>query len=208
MKTAIFGASGFSREVADVALVCGAAELLYLDYDVQGGDYFGFPLVDEGRAAELAQDGWQFVIGTGDNGTRRKIHDKFPALPYINVVHPAASFGYRQREALDARRGNIVTAGVRFTNNIVPGDFGIYNLNATIGHDCILEDFINLAPGVNLSGNVHVREGAYVGTNAAVLQGRSIDDKLVIGRGSTVGAQSVVTKSVADGVIVKGIPAK
>jgi acetyltransferase-like isoleucine patch superfamily enzyme len=47
-----------------------------------------------------------------------------------------------------------------------------------------------------------VRRGASVGSNATIL------GRLVIGAGATVGAGSVVTRSVPDGAIVAGNPAR
>lgn len=87
-------------------------------------------------------------------------------------------------------------------------NFDIYNLNCTIGHDCILNDYVNIAPGANVSGNVLLKEGAYIGTNATILQGSSIDNKMVIGLYSTVGAGAVVTKHVNAYDTVAGVPAK
>ena len=43
--------------------------------------------------------------------------------------------------------GVIICAGVRLTNNIKVGNFSILNLNATVGHDTIIEHFVNVAPG-------------------------------------------------------------
>lgn len=208
MKLAIFGASGFAREVADVALVDGYEEISYLDVSPGSGEYFGFPLFDEVHSDVLQSTGWSFVVGVGNNALRRKIYSKFPSLRYVNVTHPSASFGRRQKELLQSTRGNIITAGVRFTNNIRFGDFGIFNLNCTIGHDCMIEDFVNIAPGANVSGNVMLSTGSYVGTNASIIEGRTIDEKLVVGSSSTVGAGSVVTRAVPPDVIVKGVPAK
>jgi len=47
-----------------------------------------------------------------------------------------------------------------------------------------------------------VRRGASVGSNATIL------GRLVIGAGATVGAGSVVTRSVPDGAVVAGNPAR
>jgi acetyltransferase-like isoleucine patch superfamily enzyme len=59
-----------------------------------------------------------------------------------------------------------------------------------------------LNPAVNISGGVRVEDEVLVGTGAQVLQ------YLTIGRASTVGAGAVVTKDVAPGAVVVGIPAK
>jgi acetyltransferase-like isoleucine patch superfamily enzyme len=88
------------------------------------------------------------------------------------------------------------------------GNFGIFYLNSTIAHDCIIEDFVTVLPGANISGNVKLSMGAYIGANTCVLQGKSVTEKLIIGKYSIVGAGAVVTKNVPDNTIVKGIPAK
>ena len=66
----------------------------------------------------------------------------------------------------------------------------------------------DIAPGANISGNVLLREGAYIGTNAAILQGSSKDSKMIIGVFANVGAGAVVTKPVNDYETAVGIPAK
>ena len=154
MKLAIMGASGFSRETADVAFDMGYKDIVFVDHLCKNNSYFGFSLCEESKIPGLVDEGYNFIIGIGDNKTRQKIFSKFPGLPYVNVIHSSATFGYHQRLHLEQTVGNIITAGVRFTNNIVMGNFGIYNLNCTIGHDCVIEDFVNLAPGANISGNV------------------------------------------------------
>ncbi len=70
-----------------------------------------------------------------------------------------------------------------------------------------MEDFVTICPGANISGNVKLCEGAFIGANACVLQG-NFTDKKIIGRNSVVGAGAVVTKNIAENIIVKGIPAK
>ncbi len=208
-KIAIFGASGFAREVADICLACGCRDLAFLDLNPAQKTYFGYPLYNDAEAPELAVQGWSFAMGVGDNRLRQKLYSRFPHFPYPNLIHPSATFGtVGRQEPLAEKKGNIICAGTRFTNQITFGNFGIFNLNATVGHDCLIEDFINLAPGVNISGNVHLEKGVYIGTNAVVLQGKDIDRKMRIGSFATVGAGAVVTNGVALRTTVVGIPAR
>jgi len=183
-------------------------ELVYIDLNPQGNTYFGFSIVGEDQISQLVKEGYHFAIGVGDNKSRRRIFEKYSHLSFPNIIHPTASLGFKQGEVLNDKGGNVITAGVRFTNNIKMGNFGIFNLNCTIGHDCIIEDFVNVAPGANISGNVCLKKGSYIGTNAAVLQGRSIESKIIIGQFATVGAGAVVTKNVKDHTVVAGIPGK
>lgn len=208
MKIAIFGTSGWSQEVLDVCDAMGYKQFIFIVKNKSSESYCGVAVVKETEIEELIASKYDFIIGVGDNKIRKNIHLKFSHLKYVNVIHPTATFGRQQREKFSRTMGNVIAAGVRFTNNIIPGNFGIYNLNCTIGHDSVIEDYVNLAPGANISGNVCIEEGAYIGTNAAVIQGKAVSEKLTIGQYATIGAGAVVTKAIPTHVVVKGIPAK
>jgi sugar O-acyltransferase (sialic acid O-acetyltransferase NeuD family) len=207
VKIAIFGASGFSREVRDIAFILGYEEIIFID-KTKEGRVGGFPVVPEKEVYSLAQAGYKFTIGIGNPKIRQEIRDRFHELDYANLIHPTATFGYEQLVEIARRVGNIICGGARMTNNIQIGNFGVYYLNCTVAHDCIMEDFVTISPGANISGNVKISTGAYIGTNACVLQGKSITKKMIIGKNSTVGAGAVVTKNVPDNTIVTGVPAK
>lgn len=203
----IFGTSGFAREVADIALELGHRPI-FIARDADEARAWSHPgeLVLEDEIEHYAA--MPFAVGIGENRVREKVALRHGSrLRFANLVHPSASFGQGQRAAIEARRGVIVCAGVRFTNNIQVGDFTVFNLNATIGHDSIIEDYVNLAPGANISGNVHLRTRCWVGTGAAINQG-SGESKLEIGSDTVIGSGSVVVRSCEAGAVYVGIPAK
>jgi sugar O-acyltransferase (sialic acid O-acetyltransferase NeuD family) len=203
----IFGTSGFAREANDIAEELGF-RTVYIALDKAELDAWTWP-DDVMLEDEVGQHGdMQFAIGIGENAGRQKVAQRFShELRFVNLVHPSASFGKGQRDAIDASTGVIVCAGVRFTNNIRVGNFTIFNLNATIGHDVIFEDFVNVSPGANISGNVHIGTRCWVGTGSAVNQGTS-GKKLVIGADTVVGSGSVVVKDCEPNAVYVGIPAK
>lgn len=82
------------------------------------------------------------------------------------------------------------------------GRFVHANAYSAIYHDCVVEDFVTLAPNVQLLGGVHVEPHAYIGTSAVVLPGRRV------GVGATVGAGAIVTRDVPAGATVIGNPAR
>ena len=81
------------------------------------------------------------------------------------------------------------------------------NVHAFIAHECVIGDFVTLAPGAICNGNVHVGDGAYVGAGAIIRQGTA-ERPLTIGAGATIGMGAVVTKDVPDGATVAGNPAR
>lgn len=208
MKIAVFGASGFSHEVADICIALGYKNIVLIDKKSGLNINSNFKVLDESYVESLSDDGYQFIIGIGDNRIRKKIFYRHGNLPYTNVIHPTASFGLDQRESIEKRVGNIVAAGVRFTNGAKVGNFGIYNLNSTIGHDCVIDDYVNICPGVNISGNVTILKESFIGTNACIINGQSMTNRITVGEKSTVAAGAVVIRDVPDGSTVMGVPAK
>lgn len=202
----IFGTGGFAREVADIVFACGDKPILIANNISDLSAYSGgVEAIVEERIDQIKNG--VFVIGIGENSTRRLIYQRYRHLDFVNVFHPSATFGIGQRALVEAGSGNIVCAGVRMTNSIKVGDFVIINLNATIGHDVQIDSFVNIAPGANISGFVHVEEGVWIGTNGAINQG-SRDASLRLGSNTTVGSGSVVVKSCEADSIYVGVPAR
>lgn len=202
----IFGTSGFAREVADIVVALGDRPV-YVARDQAEMDAWTFDgeIILEG---DVGRDpAMRYAIGIGDNAVRERVAGRFAELPFPALIHPSATFGTGQREAVEAGRGVIVCAGVRFTNNIRVGSFAIFNLNATIGHDCIVEHFVNVSPGAAISGNVRLGTRSWIGTGAAVNQG-SNDAKLVVGADTVVGSGAVVVKDCDEAAVYVGIPAR
>jgi acetyltransferase-like isoleucine patch superfamily enzyme len=71
-----------------------------------------------------------------------------------------------------------------------------------VGHEAHIGAGSVLNPGANIAGGVVLGKGVLVGTGAQVLQYLTVAD------GATVGAGAVVTKNVAAGETVVGVPAK
>lgn len=206
-KIGVFGTSGFAREVGDIVFDLGY-EPIYIARDQGEADAWIFTgeVILERDLRQLGEA--DFAIGIGDNKVRRMVFERYSnQLRFANLIHPSATFGAFQRQTFADRKGVIVCAGVRFTNNIHIGNFTIFNLNVTVGHDVICEDFVNVSPGANISGNVHVEAGCLIGTGAVINQG-DMGTKLRIGTNTTIGSGSVVVTHCDNDSVYVGIPAK
>ena len=212
MKTlGIFGTSGFAREVDDIAEALGW-RTVFIARDAAERDTWDWPgevmLEQDIDLRSDAVGSKHFIIGIGDNAVRQKVAQRYAGqLEFINLLHPSASFGRGQQALIELRRGVIVCAGVRMTNNIQVGDFSIFNLNVTVGHDALIDDFVNVSPGANISGNVHIGTRCWVGTGAAINQGTP-QTRLMIGADTMVGSGSVVVRDCDPGAVYVGAPAK
>jgi len=98
--------------------------------------------------------------------------------------------------------GCVVCTGSVLTSHVSVGDHCLINLNCTIGHDTVMEDYVVLAPGVHLSGASHLEEGVEIGAGAVVLPGKRI------GRNAVIGAGAVVTTDIPANSVAVGVPAK
>lgn len=212
-RLVILGAGGFGREVLDVieAINHNRAASGSLAYEVLGFLDDGAPdpntlepygVTVIGGVADITglPTDVEYVIGVGDPAVRRKIAEvadeagrRSPAL-----VHPSVTSG----RAVNLGGGTIVCAGARLTNNIQVGRHVHVNLNATIGHDAVLDDYVTLSPLVAVSGYAQLGAGAFVGTGATINPGVTVGDAAVIGAGG------VVLRDVGAGVTAVGVPAR
>ena len=206
-RVVILGAGGFAREVLDVYDACNDAG--WGPFEVIGflanGQPAGTIINDRPVLGDVewlgAQDDPPLAIcGIGDPIVRRQVCGRAAELgaTFHSIVHPDA----RLTRWLELGPGSIVTAGCILTNRIQIGSHVHLNLDSTVGHDVVIEDFVTVAPGVHVSGNVTLGSGSNIGTGAAIIQG------LRIGAGSVIGAGAVVTEDIPPDVVAVGVPAK
>ena len=96
----------------------------------------------------------------------------------------------------------MIMASAVINAETVVGEHCIINTGATVGHECRLENYVQVSPHATLCGNVKVGEGSWIGAGAVVIQG------IKIGKWSIVGAGAVVTRDVPDYTEVVGVPAR
>ncbi len=141
------------------------------------------------------------VVAIGDPQTRRDVVGQVIGAGHTfaaALVHPQASVG--ADVVLGA--GVVVAAGARITTNVRVGDHVQVNVNAVISHDCVVDDYATLSPGVLVNGSVTIGDGAFLGTGAIVTPGHTI------GADAVVGAGAVVVSDVPAGVTTVGVPAR
>jgi acetyltransferase-like isoleucine patch superfamily enzyme len=76
------------------------------------------------------------------------------------------------------------------------------NTSASVDHGCRIEDKVQFCPGVLIAGKVTIHRGSWIGMRATVIENISA------GKGSVIGAGSVVVHDIPEGVIAHGVPAR
>lgn len=195
----IAGAGGVGREALDVAIAAGRLVAGFLDDATAGGTVRDLPV----RAMDDAPDDAVFLVAIGDPEARIRVADRLisgtgrssvaPAL-----VHPRAIVG----PLTTVGAGCLVSGGAHISSSVALGDHVQAHYNATVGHDCVLEEGATVLPGANVAGAVRLGRACTIGSGAIVLQGLSVGD------GAVVGAGAVVTRGVAPGTTVVGSPAR
>ncbi|MDN4753737.1 acetyltransferase [Porphyromonadaceae bacterium W3.11] len=207
-KIAIYGAGGFGREVAwlieDINASHHQYEFIgYFDDGKEKGQLINsYPILGGMHEINTYEEDLSIVVAIGSPQVKRKVIEQITneKISYPTLVHPSVI--HAPKEVLSIGKGCIICAGTILTVNIKINDFVILNLSCTVGHDTIIESFCSFMPTVNISGEVIIREGVYVGTGAKII------NQLEIGKSTIVGSGAVVTKSLPDNCTAVGVPAK
>lgn len=195
-RLAILGAGGHSKVVIATAEAAGYEIAAVLDDqdDLWGTTLLGHTV--KGPLDALGDvDG--AIVAVGSNLSREDVTSRIDA-PWIKLAHPSADV----HPSACLGGGTVVFARTVVQPDTQIGDHSIVNTGATIDHDCCLSDFVHVAPGVHLAGEVRIGRGSLVGIGASVIPGISI------GEWSQIGAGSVVVDHVPDQVTWGGVPAR
>ena len=204
----IFGASGFGREVAwlieRINRVNPTWNLLgFMDdnEEIQGTEINGYKVLGKTSDAVGYRDAY-FVCAVGASKVREKIVNKLKEansdIKFGIVIDPTAEIS----DLVSIGEGTIICAHTIITVNIEIGTHVIINLDCTVGHDAILNDFVTLYPSVNVSGITNIGHAVELGTGMQIIQGKRIGDYSIIGAGA------VVVKDIPGKCTAVGSPAK
>ncbi|WP_332452534.1 acetyltransferase [Chryseobacterium aquaticum] len=205
---AIFGAGGFGREVKTI--IDAINKKTKNTYHFVGFFDDGFekgtlinncPILGGINEINEYSEELSLVICLGDPKIKKNIIDKVnnEKVSFPTIIHPNASVS---EEFVAIGKGCIICEGTIITCNINIKDFVILNLMCTVGHDTTIENYCSFMPSVNISGEVKIEEGVYVGTGAKII------NLLEIGANTIIGAGAVVSKSLPANCTAVGIPAK
>jgi sugar O-acyltransferase (sialic acid O-acetyltransferase NeuD family) len=202
---AIYGAGGLGREVAWLvsrAMVHGSGGRLlgFIDDDaaLRGREVNGLAVCSLEDSRERYA-GAEVVVATGSPTLRAAMWGRARAAGFAarTIIDPRAEHS----PWVTIGRGSILCAGTILTTNITIGEFVVLNMDCTVGHDAMIGDFSTLAPGVHVSGWVHIGRRVSIGTGAVFVNGRE-GEPLVVGDDAVIGAGACVARNVDAGATV------
>lgn len=211
----IYGFSGFGRDVMPLArqmMAAGALgspgdELVFVD-DAAGAKartVNGHRVLGYSEFVSSSFDRRFVSIAIADGQIRHRLAQRTQQ----DEVLPFSVFA-ANAIVLDASTigdGAVLCGFSHVTSNVTIGRHFHANIYSYIEHDCRVGDFVTLAPGAKVNGNIVLEDYVYVGSGAVIKQGTP-SRPLVIGRGATIGMGAVVTRSVPAGAVVVGNPAR
>ncbi|MFJ7765329.1 acetyltransferase [Bacillus toyonensis] len=203
MEYIIVGAGGHGRVILDILIAQNKAVAGFID-DNEEEDVLGvYPILGKKETIveliETRKD-IKFIIAIGDNEARKKIVQYIQDYngQFGKAIHPSSIVSNNVKIGL----GTVVMPNVIINNATNVGQHVILNTASTIDHDCNIQDFVHVSPGVNLAGDVTVGIGSHIGIGACVIP------RIKIGNNVIVGAGGVVVKDIVNNVVAVGCPTK
>lgn len=175
----------------------------FLDDDVSKHNTViaGFPVLGAvDKLQEFSGKDVAIVWGIAFPSIKKKLFDQYQnlAFDFPNFIANDSWIS----EAVTFGKGCIIYPGTAINYETAIDDFVVINMNCSLGHNCSIQSFSSLAPGVNLGGNTTIGSCVELGIGASTIQG------IIIGDMATIGGQAMVVRNVSNEDVVVGIPAK
>lgn len=198
---AIMGASGHCKVVADLALLNGYDDIVFVDKNPEIDMLGEYPVADEDMDLDYyIEKKYDFVVGIGDAGIRRKVQEMLEArgVNVVTLIHPAAVVAYD----VEIGAGTVVMAGAVVNPGTTIGKGCIINTSSSVDHDNVIGDYCHISVGSHTAGTVTMGDNCWLGIGAIVSNNIDICSDVFMGAGT------VVVKNLTVAGRYFGIPAR
>jgi len=203
----IIGAKGFAKEILQVCYKNNELDNLKFYDDVNdeivGEIYNKFEII---KTIDHVQQHFKnvdnrFTIGIGNSNLRKKLSDKFENIGGQITSTISHNITIGDYDVIIGEGANILD-GVRISNSVKIGKLALIYYNSVITHDCVIGDYVEISPSVNILGRVTIGDYTHLGANSTILP------DVKIGSNVKIGAGAVVTKDIPNNCTAIGVPAK
>lgn len=202
----IIGAGGFGREVAwcverinDVTPTWNLKGFIDDNEKLWGTQEDEYFILGGCEYLKEQKDAYT-VCAVGNANVRKQIIERLSnsGIQFATIIDPSVILSKR----ISIGEGTIICAGTIATVDIKIGKHVIINLDCTLGHDDVIEDYVTIYPSVNVSGNVLIGECSEIGTGTQIIQCKKLTQRIIVGAGS------VVVKDIKESGTYVGSPTK
>lgn len=186
----IYGAGGHAHSLIDLIESSSAYNVAGLidNSRAKGSKAFGIDVLgtDENIVPVWRELDCHFFVAIGDNYQRQRVTEKIksdiPSVQFATLVHTNAYVSPRAALGMGVAvmSGASINAGCKVDEGVV------INSHSTLDHDCAVEAFASLAPGVVVGGNVILGSRSFLGIGSKIAHKVSIANDVCVGAGSTV----------------------
>lgn len=192
----LYGAGGHAKVIYDIILSNNML-LEYLVDDQPPANFFHH--LEIFKPGKQLLKGKKVIVAVGDGRSREKIVEKIESVcDFETLVHFSAFVS----RFSNVGAGTVVMPQVCVNAEVKIGKHCIINTASVIEHDCVIEDYVHIAPSVTLAGNILIKKRAQIGIGVRIIPG------ITIGEDAIIGAGTVVIKDVPAGATVVGNPGK
>jgi len=208
-KIFIFGIGGHSRVLlSELLLIDNCKSIIFVGPDhhnntsikVNNIDYSVINSLSE--LESLYDDKSCGIVGLGSIEKRVSIVEKvdkiLPSFDWMTLISKNSIIS----DDVEINEGTVVIAGSIINTGTKIGKHCIINTKASIDHDNIICDFINISPTVVTGGGVKIGNFSDIGIGSTITNNINIDHNV------TIGGHSFVNKNCISNSLYFGTPAK
>lgn len=190
----IIGASGHGKVIADIAVLNGYSDIIFLDDDTYINECAGWPVVGKSDEAPVGE----VFVAVGNARIRKLLTERYIDRKQPTLIHPSAVIA----NGVEVGEGTAVMAGAVINPGARIGRSCIINTSSSVDHDCLVEDYCHISVGAHLCGTVTVGEGTWIGAGATV------SNNVAVCGGCMIGAGAVVIKDISKPGTYVGVPSR
>ena len=208
-KIFIFGIGGHSRVLlSELLLIDNCNSIIFIGPDDNKDSSIKINNIDYNVINSLSELESLYdeescgIVGIGSIEKRISIVDKvnkiFPSFNWMTLISKNSIIS----DDVVIKEGTAVIAGSIINTGTKIGKHCIINTKASIDHDNIICDFINIAPTVVTGGDVKIGSNSDIGIGSTITNNINIDHDVIIG------GHSFVNKNCISNSLYFGTPAK
>lgn len=201
----IIGASGFGRDIYNMATECIGYQKEYvikgfLDDNKNALESFGnYPPIVNSIKDYIVEENDVFICALGDVKTKKSIIHLIlkKGGKFISLVHPTANVDRSAKIGV----GCIILQNAFIGAGSIIGDFILIQVSTVIGHDVKIGNYSRIDCLAVCTGGAIIEDEVTIHTAAVINQ------QVIVGKGSCVGAGSFAIRRVKENSTVFGNPA-